>query len=149
MIGHVPKMTDLIAEKMKTDESFFQFASRWRDLASRSPVVMPESEAVSILIHNYTPQFRAILPLSDLTTFAQLYHRAKIVQTQIPSRTRLKRFNNRRNQNNNTTTEGEQVNSVSWPVRPNNRNRNNNNNQNRQASNSLTIYVIGQLTNHN
>jgi len=38
-----PTLSDLVAEKMKPDEDFIVFANRWRMMASRSEVVIPEN----------------------------------------------------------------------------------------------------------
>src|SRR5262249_23659218 len=78
-----PTLSDLVMEKMKPDEDFFHFANRWQTMASQSSIVIPESKAVTMLVHNTVPQLRDILMLSDFRTFPQLYNWAKMVQTQI------------------------------------------------------------------
>src|SRR5262249_7555103 len=78
-----PTLCDLVAEKMKPDEDFIVFANRWRTMASRSEVMIPESQAVAMLVTNTTPQLRGILMFSELRSFQQLYNRAKVVQAQI------------------------------------------------------------------
>src|SRR5262249_36877915 len=78
-----PTLCELVAEKMKPDEDFIVFANRWRTMASRSEVMIPESQAVAMLVTNTTPQLRGILMFSELRSFQQLYNRAKVVQAQI------------------------------------------------------------------
>ena len=43
-VGYVSSLTDLIAEKMRPDEDFTQFADRWRLLAAKMHVSIPEVE---------------------------------------------------------------------------------------------------------
>ena len=43
-VGYVPSLTDLIAEKMRPDEDFTQFADRWRLLAAKMCILIPEVE---------------------------------------------------------------------------------------------------------
>src|SRR5262249_26281104 len=57
--------------------------NRWRTMASSSEVIIPETQGITILVNNTTPQLRAVLMLSELHTFEQLYNRAKVVQAQI------------------------------------------------------------------
>ena len=40
-VQHKPIIGDLIAEKMKPNEDFVAFASRWRDMAARSECYIP------------------------------------------------------------------------------------------------------------
>jgi len=76
----VPTPFDLVMEKMKPYEDCLQFANRWRTMASRSGIIVLETQAVTIIVNNATPQLRAVLMLSELHTFSQLYNQAKIVQ---------------------------------------------------------------------
>jgi len=78
-----PTLFDLVMEKMKPDEDFLHFANRSRTMVSRSEVIIPKAQAVAMIVNNTTSQLRAILMLSELHTFSQLYNRAKIVQAQI------------------------------------------------------------------
>src|SRR5262249_31204808 len=78
-----PTLYELVMEKMKPDEDFVVFANRWRTMASRSEVIIPENQAVTMIINNTIPQLRAILMLSEMHTFQQLYAQAKVVQAQI------------------------------------------------------------------
>src|SRR5262249_2004523 len=87
LTGQSPTLYDVFSEKMKPEENFLQFANRWRTIASRSGVPIPERQAVTLIVNNTTPQLKAILMLSELHTFEQLYNRAKIVQTQIKEAT--------------------------------------------------------------
>lgn len=74
-----PTLFDLVMEKMKPDEDFIHFPNRWRIMASKTEVPIHESQAITMLVNNSTPQLRAILMLSKLHTFPQLYNRARIV----------------------------------------------------------------------
>jgi len=82
-----PTVYDLVSEKMKPDEDFTLFANRWRTMASKSEVLIPEAQAVTMMVSNTTPQLKAVLMLSELNTYTQLYNRAKIVQAQIKEST--------------------------------------------------------------
>src|SRR5262249_26836896 len=72
-------LTDLVNEKMKPDESFPDFANRWVTMANKSKIRIPESQAVTIMVNNTVAHIRAFLVLTELRTFAQVYHRAKII----------------------------------------------------------------------
>ncbi|MQL90658.1 hypothetical protein Taro_023251 [Colocasia esculenta] len=83
MATQVPTLPDLVAEKMKPDEEFVTFANRWRSMASRVDIPIPESQAITMLVTNTTPVLRSILMLSEFPSFAHLYNRARVVQNQI------------------------------------------------------------------
>src|SRR5262249_54700165 len=78
-----PTLFDLISEKMKPDEDFLTYANRWRTMAVRSELPVPERQAITIIVNNATPQLKTVLMRSELRTFEQLYDRAKVVQAQI------------------------------------------------------------------
>jgi len=48
-------------------------------MAAKSELKLPERQAVTLMVNNATPQLKAILMLSELRTFEQLYDRAKVV----------------------------------------------------------------------
>ena len=73
---HKPTVGDLTAERMRANEDFVTFASRWRDMAARSECYIPESQAVEIITRNTTGALRAGLLVSDFHTYLQLYERA-------------------------------------------------------------------------
>ncbi|MQL78799.1 hypothetical protein Taro_011245 [Colocasia esculenta] len=82
-VGPKYSLTDLMAEKMKSDEDFASYADRWRQMATRVPGYLPEGEKVKIIIANATPAYRNILAMNDITTMHQLYSRAQFIQTQL------------------------------------------------------------------
>jgi len=61
---------NLANEKMSRDEDFFVYANRWWIIASRSGIAIPETQAVTMIINNATPQLRAILILSKIHTIS-------------------------------------------------------------------------------
>ncbi|MQL70210.1 hypothetical protein Taro_002533 [Colocasia esculenta] len=83
MATQVPTLPDLVAERMKPDEDFVTFANRWRSMASKVDIPIPESQAITMLVTNTTPVLRSILMLSKFPSFAHLYNRARVVQNQI------------------------------------------------------------------
>ena len=56
-VGYVPSLTYLIAEKMRPDEDFTQFADRWRLLAAKMRVPISEVEQINHIVYNYNPYF--------------------------------------------------------------------------------------------
>ncbi|MQM20914.1 hypothetical protein Taro_053944, partial [Colocasia esculenta] len=83
MATQVPTLSDLVVEKMRPDEDFVTFANRWRSMASRADVTIPESQAIIMIVNNTTSQLKSILMLSEFPSFAHLYNRARVVQNQI------------------------------------------------------------------
>src|SRR5262249_15957690 len=83
LIPQPPTLIDLVNEKMSPGEDFLDFAIRWQGMASRSEAIIPESQAVTLMIKNAIPQLRDILIFSDLRTIPQLCNRARIIQTQL------------------------------------------------------------------
>ncbi|MQM19532.1 hypothetical protein Taro_052538, partial [Colocasia esculenta] len=83
MATQVPTLPDLVAEKMRPDEDFVTFANRWRSIASRADLPIPESQAITMIVTNTTPLLRFILMPSEYPSFAHLYNRARVVQNQI------------------------------------------------------------------
>ena len=75
-VPHKPTVGDLTAEKMRANEDFVTFASRWRDMAARSECYIPESQAIEIIARNSIGALRAGLLVSDFHTYPQLYERA-------------------------------------------------------------------------
>lgn len=73
---HKPTVGDLIAEKMRPNEGFITFASRWRDMAARSECYIPKSQVVEIIARNTTGALRTGLLVNDFHTYPQLYERA-------------------------------------------------------------------------
>ena len=57
-VGYVPSLTDLIAEKMRPDEDFTWFADRWRLLAAKIRVPIPEVEQINLIVNNSNPYLR-------------------------------------------------------------------------------------------
>ena len=51
-VGYVLSLTDLIAEKMRPDEDFTQFANQWRLLATKMKVPIPEVEQINLIVNN-------------------------------------------------------------------------------------------------
>ena len=80
MTSQTPTLFDLVSEKMKGDEDFVTFANRWRAMASRAEIVIPESQAIIMIINNTPPQLRSILMLNEFPSFTHLYNRARVVQ---------------------------------------------------------------------
>src|SRR5262249_39630571 len=74
-----PTLFDLFSERMRLDEDFLTYANRWRTMAARSELPVPERQAITVIVNNATPQLKAVLMLSELLTFHQLYHTAKVV----------------------------------------------------------------------
>ena len=74
-VPHKPTMGDLTAEKMRANEDFVTFASRWRDMAARSECYILESQAIEIIARNTTGALRAGLLVSDFHMYPQLYER--------------------------------------------------------------------------
>ena len=73
-VGYVPSLTDLIAEKMRPDEDFTLFADRWRLLAAKMHVPIPEVEQINLIFNNSNPYMRTWLSLTGMpVTFAELY----------------------------------------------------------------------------
>lgn len=56
-------------EKMRPNKDFIHIANRWRIMAFKTEVPIPESQAFTMLINNAIPQLRAILILNELHTF--------------------------------------------------------------------------------
>ena len=54
-VGYVLSLTDLIAEKMRPDEDFTQFADQWRLLAAKMRVPIPEVEQINLIVNNSNP----------------------------------------------------------------------------------------------
>ena len=83
-MGYVPSLTDLIAEKMRSDEDFTQFADRWRLLAAKIHVPIPEVEQINLIVNNSNPYLRTWLSLTGMpVTFAELYSRGRSIQIQL------------------------------------------------------------------
>ncbi|MQL70657.1 hypothetical protein Taro_002961 [Colocasia esculenta] len=78
-VGPEYSLTNLMAEKMKSDEDFATYADRWRQMATRVPGYLPEGEKVKIIIANATPAYKNILAMNDITTMHQLYSRARFI----------------------------------------------------------------------
>ena len=73
-VGYVPSLTDLIAEKMRPDEDFTQFADQWRLLAAKMRVPISEVEQINLIVNNSNPYLRTWLSLTGMpVTFAELY----------------------------------------------------------------------------
>ena len=53
-VSHKPTVGDLILERMRANEDFVTFASRWRDMATRSECYIPEGQAMEIIARNTT-----------------------------------------------------------------------------------------------
>ncbi|MQL97427.1 hypothetical protein Taro_030118 [Colocasia esculenta] len=131
MATQVPTLPDLVAEKMKPDEDFVTFANRWRSMASRADVPIPESQAITIIVTNTIPLLRSILMLSEFPSFAHLYNRAMVVQNQIKDSSLPPSFKGKpkgRKAPAAPTTEGvtvnESFNACSQPLRPPNKSSN-------------------------
>ena len=83
-VGYVPSLTDLIVEKMRSDEDFTQFADRWRLLATKMLIPIPEVEQINLIVNNSNPYLRTWLSLTDMPiTFAELYSRGQSIQIQL------------------------------------------------------------------
>src|SRR5262249_41201368 len=76
-------VTDLVNEKMKSDENFHDFANRWVTMLNNSGIRIPESQAIPMIVNNATPQLRSILMISEIHNIHQLHRRAKIIEAQI------------------------------------------------------------------
>ncbi|MQL74680.1 hypothetical protein Taro_007049 [Colocasia esculenta] len=74
MATQVPTLPDLVAEKMRPDEDFVTFANRWRSMASRADLPIPESQAIIMIVTNTIPLLKSILMLSEFPSFAHLYN---------------------------------------------------------------------------
>ena len=72
-VPHEPIVGDLTAEKIRANEDFVTFASRWRDMAAHSECYIPECQAVEIIARNTTGALKAGLLVNDFHTYAQLY----------------------------------------------------------------------------
>ncbi|MQM03756.1 hypothetical protein Taro_036542 [Colocasia esculenta] len=131
MVTQVPKLFDLVAEKMRPDEDFVTFANRWRSIASRADVTIPESQDIIMIVDNTTSQLKSILILSEFTSFAHLYNRARVIQNQIKDSSLPPFFEGKpkgRKAPAAPTTEGvtvnESVSACSQPLRPPNKSSN-------------------------
>ncbi|MQL98459.1 hypothetical protein Taro_031173, partial [Colocasia esculenta] len=82
-VGPEYSLTDLMADKMKSDEDFASYVDRWRQMATIVPGYLPEGEMVKIMIANAMPAYRNILAMNDISTMHQLYSRARFIQTQL------------------------------------------------------------------
>ncbi|MQL76140.1 hypothetical protein Taro_008520 [Colocasia esculenta] len=49
MATQIPTLSYLVAEKMRPDEDFVTFANRWRSMASRADVTIPESQVIIMI----------------------------------------------------------------------------------------------------
>ncbi|MQM20976.1 hypothetical protein Taro_054006 [Colocasia esculenta] len=68
---------------MKANEDFVTYANRWRSMASRADIPIPESQAITLLVTNTTPVLRSILMLSEFPSFSHLYNKARVIENQI------------------------------------------------------------------
>ena len=80
-MGYVPRRTDLIVEKMRPDEDFTQFADRWRLLAAKMRVPIPEVEQINLIVNNSNPYLKTWLSLTGMPiTFIELYSWGRSIQ---------------------------------------------------------------------
>ena len=80
-VGYIPSLTDLIVEKMRSDEDFTQFADWWRLLAAKMRVPILEVEQINLIVNNSNPYLRTWLSLTGmLVTFAELYSQGRSIQ---------------------------------------------------------------------
>ena len=73
---HKSTTGDLTAERMRSNEDFVTFASRWRHMSARSECYIPQSQVVEIIARNTTGALRVGLLVNDFHTYPQLYERA-------------------------------------------------------------------------
>ncbi|MQL80350.1 hypothetical protein Taro_012781 [Colocasia esculenta] len=128
MATQVPTLPDLVVEKMKANKDFVTYANRWRSMASRADIPIPESQAIILLVTNTTPVLHSILMLSEFSSFSHLYNRARVIENQIKDSSLPHFFEGKpkaRKAPAAPTTEGvtinESVSACSQPLRPPNK----------------------------
>ena len=83
-VGYVPSLTDLIAEKMRPDEDFTQFADRWRLLIAKMRVLILKIEQINLIVNNSNPYLQTWISLTGMPiTFVELYSRGRSIQIQL------------------------------------------------------------------
>ena len=73
-------LTDLIAEKMKSDEDFVQFVDQWRLLAAKMRISIHESEQIKLIINNADPYLKTWMSLTGIpVSFTELYSKGRTI----------------------------------------------------------------------